>query len=200
MPLSNFGGNSALDTLFDTNSHAGLFTTMPTNPGNAGTEMSGGSYVRVDISALFGAAGSKSKANDTLFQIICNTGTVLGVGIWDASTSGNLKGYDELLATITGESNVFATSGEGIEVITLANADVRNVIVKDVTDVTTYTEGTDYYVQYESGKVIRISTGAISSGATVHVTYGYPTSRSVLNGDKIEYAIGQLVLALKGYK
>src|SRR5208283_3603421 len=39
---------------------------------------------------------------------------------------------------------------------------------------TTYTEGTDYTVNYTNGTIVRIGAGAIPSGATVYVTFQFP--------------------------
>lgn len=46
---------------------------------------------------------------------------------------------------------------------------VGNVVVKDDTDTTTYTEGTDYTVNYDAGMVTALSGGAISASDIVHV-------------------------------
>lgn len=206
MPFSNYAGNKILDHLhgktswtMPTGTFIGLFTTLPTSPSNAGTEMSGGSYARVDIHTLWAAAASKSAASNAQIQITCNAGTVVGWGIWDASTTGNLLEYDSLLATVTAEANTFPTSGEGTDVVTLAHAEVRNVIVKDSSDTTTYTLHTDYEVEYITGRVIRIPTGTIGSGATVHVTYDYPSSRVFLAGDIYQINSGSLTDNLTGY-
>lgn len=204
MPISNYGGNKILDVLTGKTSYTlpttyiGVFTTMPTSPSNAGTEMSGGSYARTAINTSFAAAASRSAASNATIQVTCAAATARGIGVYDALTTGNLLWYDEILTTITAESNIFATSGEGVEVIQLAQADVRNVIVKDSSDSTTYTEGTDYDVQYDTGRVVRLTTGTIGSGATVHVTYDYPTTRAFNDADILQINSGSLKLALKG--
>ncbi len=69
-----------------------LFTTPPTATGG-GTEVTGGSYARLSVSAdlAFGATGSGTVSNDADLTI---TGmpacTVVGAAIMDASTSGNM--------------------------------------------------------------------------------------------------------------
>lgn len=71
-----------------------LFTTNPTMPaGTGGVEVSGGSYARVNISTLFSAAAAGSKTNNAnvnFAQATASWGTVVGGGIYDASTGGNL--------------------------------------------------------------------------------------------------------------
>jgi hypothetical protein len=42
-------------------------------------------------------------------------------------------------------------------------------VVKDVTDITTYTEGTDYEIDYRVGRIKVLSGGVIAGGVTIHV-------------------------------
>jgi hypothetical protein len=74
--------------------YVGLYTTDPTMPaGTGGVEVSGGSYARVSLSGLMGAASAGSKANTTAIAFATATaawGTVTGIGIFDAVTAGNL--------------------------------------------------------------------------------------------------------------
>jgi len=201
MPKTTTFVNAELETLF-TDAYIGLFTTKPTSlAGTGGTEMSGGTpaYARVDLATYMGAAASRQIANDTLIEINTNNGTVEAVGIWDDPTAGSLKGWQEILQPVTNEDNTFATSGEGIEVIKLAQLNVRGVVVKDSTLVTTYTEGTDYSVEYKTGRVIRIPTGAIASGEAVKVSYYYPTTQATVSGVKFQLAVGAFVWNNKNY-
>ena len=72
--------------------YLGLYTAAPTDAGG-GTEVSGGSYARVAISAKFGAASGGSSANTASIDFPTATaswGTVVAFGIFDASTAGNL--------------------------------------------------------------------------------------------------------------
>lgn len=208
MPLTTYAGNKMLDNVTGKTAFAlpttyiALYTTLPTsNVGTGGTEMTGGSYARTDIHTSWAAASANNTATNANIQVVCNTGTVVGFGVFDASTTGNLLFYEPLLATTTAESNVFPTSGEGINTITIdGTPPIRNVIVKDSTDTTTYTEGTDYTVEYQAGKVNRLAAGAIGSGATVHITYDTATTRGVLNNDILQFNSGQLAVTLKGYK
>lgn len=87
-----------------------LFTTNPTMPaGTGGTEVSGGSYARVPISSDWSAASAESKSNNvtiTFTTATANWGTVVGVGIYDALTVGNL-----LAAGPLGSSQVVNSGG-----------------------------------------------------------------------------------------
>jgi hypothetical protein len=71
-----------------------LFTTTPTMPaGTGGTEVSGGAYARVAVGTLFGAASGEAITNSSAVNFTTATvswGTVVGLGIYDASTVGNL--------------------------------------------------------------------------------------------------------------
>jgi hypothetical protein len=70
--------------------YVGLHTADPTDAGT-GAEVSGGSYARQ--SATFGAPsdGSSTTTADITFPTAtASWNTVTHIGIWDASTSGNL--------------------------------------------------------------------------------------------------------------
>ena len=70
--------------------YVALHTADPTDAGT-GAEVSGGSYART--SATFGAPsdGSSTTTADITFPTAtASWGTVTHIGIWDASTSGNL--------------------------------------------------------------------------------------------------------------
>lgn len=70
--------------------YVALFTSDPTDAGT-GTEVSGGSYSRQ--SATFGApsnGASVTTADITFPTATASWGTITHIGIYDASTSGNL--------------------------------------------------------------------------------------------------------------
>lgn len=74
-----------------------LFTVTPTDAGG-GTEVSGGSYARVDLPPLdanWSAASATDGATDNAVAITfpvpsANWGVVVAFGIFDATTAGNL--------------------------------------------------------------------------------------------------------------
>ena len=83
--------------------YVGLFTTNPTSDAatsNGSTEVSGGGYARQPItassgwSAIVSGSGSSTQISNgaviTFPTPTVSFGTVIGVGIFDASTTGNL--------------------------------------------------------------------------------------------------------------
>jgi len=98
-----------------TNLYVGLFTALPGDTGTSGapsdgTEVSGGSYARVQLVAASG--WSAISVVNTTQQHITNSGTItfpaatgswgtiVGYGIWDAATLGHLICY----GTITSQA------------------------------------------------------------------------------------------------
>ena len=59
----------------------------------------------------------------------------------------------------------------------LGKAGITNLVVKDVTDTTTYVAGTDYDL-VRSGLWV-YTAGAIANGATLHLTYDHPAQNVV---------------------
>ena len=108
--------------------YVALFTTAPTSDaGTGGTEVSGGSYARVGITSSSGwssvsgggtAAEQISNAGVITFATpSANWGTVVAVGLYDASSAGNLLYF----ATITSQAintGVVASFAVGALVIT----------------------------------------------------------------------------------
>lgn len=95
--------------------YVGLFTALPTG-GSGGTEATGGGYARVSItndSTSFPAASAGAKSNGVAFtwsSFAADMGEFVGVGIWDASSSGNLLRWGPLSTPRT------VYSGEGFEI------------------------------------------------------------------------------------
>lgn len=87
-----------------TNTYLALFTVAPTDSAS-GTEVSGGNYARIQLS--WGAASGGSIANNATIRFpatgtaTVDYGTVVAVGIFDASSAGNLLWYGDLSATVT---------------------------------------------------------------------------------------------------
>lgn len=86
--------------------YVGLHTADPTDAGT-GTEVSGNGYARVAITDKFGTAsgtGGSLSSNDNITGFTAsggNWGTVSHIGIWDASTSGNLLFHTALDSSAT---------------------------------------------------------------------------------------------------
>lgn len=101
--LTTAYSNKVLDHLFSGTAltqptpYLALFTTTPTMPaGTGGTEVttSGTAYARILLtSSNMAAASSESKANSAIIafaQATASYGTVVGCGVYDAITAGNL--------------------------------------------------------------------------------------------------------------
>ena len=87
--LDHIGGNGGYTA---PTPYVGLFTAAPSDAGG-GTEVTGGSYARVNANTSFGAASGTTMSNDAAITFTTATaswGTVTHFGIFDASTAGNL--------------------------------------------------------------------------------------------------------------
>lgn len=89
----------------------------------------------------------------------------LALGLW---------GTKATVAAGTAVSETIAIPTAGLDLrYMLGNPDVSNVVVKDATDVTTYVVDTDYKVDALNGVITPLSTGTITAGASIHVTYDH---------------------------
>ena len=107
MSLSNTFETDVLEWLFTDTSvtrptawYIGLFTTDPTDAGT-GTEVSGGSYVRE--AATFSVAGDTATTTAAIEfpTATASWGTITHIGVYDASTAGNLIAHAALTASKT---------------------------------------------------------------------------------------------------
>ena len=90
-----------------------LFTTDPTMPAGTGAvEVSGGSYARVQVSTHMTAASAGSTDNSAILTWPTATaawGTILGLGLYDASTVGNLLAAGPLATSkVVGSGDTFS--------------------------------------------------------------------------------------------
>jgi hypothetical protein len=100
--------------------YVSLHTADPTDAGT-GTEVSGGSYARQ--SATFAApsnGASATNADVTFPQATGNWGTIGWIGIWDASTSGNLLYHTALDASKAIDTGDIFKIASGSLTVTLA--------------------------------------------------------------------------------
>ncbi len=67
------------------------------------------------------------------------------------------------------------------------------VVADDALRSTVYTEGEDYVIDYDQGKIRRIAGGAIGDGATVYIWYLYYTVHTCDTDYTIDYDAGTLV-------
>lgn len=101
--FSDFLENELLDHAFRNTAYTppaavylALYTVAPTDAGG-GTEVTGGGYARQAIT--FGAASGGAISNTGAVSFTAtgaNYGDVVAVGIFDASTAGNLMAWDAI--------------------------------------------------------------------------------------------------------
>ena len=96
----NLGSGTLPSTLY-----IGLFTVAEDATGTAGTEVSGGGYARKQIAASqFADNGTGTFTLSNAQEFVTATGswgTVVGMGIFDAATSGNLLFFDTITQSKT---------------------------------------------------------------------------------------------------
>lgn len=97
--------------------YAALFTTDPTDAGT-GTEVTGGAYARTAITFGSPSNGVTTNSADVTFPTCTAAwGTVTHMGIFDASTSGNLLYHTPLDASKTVDSgDIFKISSGNLSV------------------------------------------------------------------------------------
>jgi hypothetical protein len=114
-----FGGNAytAPSTLY-----VALYTVAPTDTGG-GTEVSGGSYARQSGAFTVSGTNPTTASNTAAIEYPTATadyGTVVAVGILDASSSGNLLAYADLTTSkVVSNGDVFRFNTGDLD-ITLA--------------------------------------------------------------------------------
>jgi len=103
--------------------YVALFTVMPGEDGTGGTEVTGGAYARqaATFAAYANTAPTGGKcvtSADISFPVAtANWGTIAGVGIYDASSSGNLLLYQTLTANqVINSGQQFVLSAGDLEV------------------------------------------------------------------------------------
>ena len=99
---SDYFENAVLNTLRNVslavaNVYVALFTTLPGEDATGGVEVSGGGYARTAVTFNPPAAGSMASAADVVFpQATASWGTVVGFGLYDAASAGNLLYFNNL--------------------------------------------------------------------------------------------------------
>lgn len=102
------------------NVYVGLFTSDPTDAGS-GTEVSGGSYARQEVTFSSPSNGVTSNSADITFdQATANWGIVGWIGIFDALTTGNLLYHTALNTAKTIETDDIFKIESGQLSVTLA--------------------------------------------------------------------------------
>jgi len=97
--------------------YVALFTSDPTDAGT-GTEVSGGSYARTAVTMGAPSNGVSTNSADVTFPTATGSwGTVGWIGIYDASTSGNLLYHTALdLSKTVSTGDIFKISAGNLSV------------------------------------------------------------------------------------
>jgi hypothetical protein len=81
--------------------YVALYTVAPSDSGG-GTEVSGGSYARQTVTFTAASGGATSNSADIAFpQATADWGTIVAIGILDASSAGNLLAWGTLTTSKT---------------------------------------------------------------------------------------------------
>ncbi|MDE1904970.1 MAG: hypothetical protein KGH75_00785 [Rhodospirillales bacterium] len=106
------------------NLYIGLFSTTPTANTGSGTEVSGSSYARQTVASSAWSAISQNA--DTIHDQISNSNaitfpavttssyTVTGIGIWDASSAGNLLFYQAVTSQAVSVGNQYQVAAAAL--------------------------------------------------------------------------------------
>jgi len=123
------------------------------------------------ISRMCDTAGQilavKTEITDTVGSLVLKE--------WDAKNlamalSGSAVLMSGVGADVAAEAVTAVDAGEYAE---LAHPDVSAVVVKDVTDATTYVLGTDYVLNAKLGLISILAAGAIAKDDVLHIDYTY---------------------------
>ena len=125
--MSNFLENALVNATLRNTSYTSpatvyvaLFTTDPTDAAT-GTEVTGGSYARTSVTFAAPSNGASASSADCTFPTCTSTwGTVSHIGIFDASTSGNLLYHTPLDSSKLIETGDIFKIASGSLTVTLA--------------------------------------------------------------------------------
>ena len=111
MSFSNFLETEILDHVFagaaytaPTTKYLALFTALADGEAGSVTEVSGGGYARQSVAFTTSGNTTSNNAAVEFPTATGNYGTVTHVGVYDASTSGNLMAYAALSSNKTIET------------------------------------------------------------------------------------------------
>jgi hypothetical protein len=123
--VSNFLAGKIIDHLLRNQAYTppstiyvALFTTMPTRS-SAGTEVSGSAYARQSVALSAASSGLTDNTALITFPTASggNWGTILGIGIMDASTAGNLLWFGTLTASrVVNDGTTFTIAASDIDI------------------------------------------------------------------------------------
>jgi Phage tail sheath protein FI len=126
-----------------------------------------------DAAKYFGSAASGytiPQALDAIFDQ--GAGTVIVVNVFDPAVHKT---------SIADEAKTLGTDDKAA----LAHIGVRNVVVKNTAGTTTFIKDTDYTLDAVNGVITRLTTGTITAGQSLKVSYDYADPTKVLAADII---------------
>jgi hypothetical protein len=180
-----------------------LSTTVPTDAGSF-TEVTGGNYARQSIA--FSAAASRQIANSgtvTFPTALTDWGTILGWGLYDASSSGNLLFHGEMLSTprlttVDPSTDVFTSTSHGF-----ADTNRVQVEMENGTLPSPLADNTTYFVRDAATNTFKLAL--TSGGAAIDITTAgtgtlwtaFDFKKTVLVGDSIRVNIAQLLVRIR---
>lgn len=201
--LTNFVFRDAAHGL-GANLHVSLFTVAPTEA-SGGTEVTGGSYARVAVSrqttpgwSTAAGSGTDNIATVQFPTATASWGTVVGYGIHDAATAGNMLYFGDL---ITGNDFVF-TGASADDILRspahgmVLDDQVRLRAVQGFSIPTGLVEGTTYFARTILTDSLQLAASA--GGAVIDLTSngaGFMTKynpKTINNGDTASFAAGAL--------
>lgn len=105
--LSDYAENKLLEHVLGKTSYSkpttyvALYTANPSDAGG-GTEVSGGSYARQTLTVDAAVSGATKPSADITYPVAtASWGTITAVGVFDASTGGNLLAWSALVTSKT---------------------------------------------------------------------------------------------------
>lgn len=112
--LNHVFRNTALTS--PTTVHLALYTVLPTDAGG-GTQVTGAGYARQAITFGAPSAGVITNTNTINFTAAGgNYGAVVGVGIFDASTAGNLLAWDDITSATVNDGDTLQFAAGSISI------------------------------------------------------------------------------------
>lgn len=108
MPASTYLANGMINYIYrgqsftaPTSYWVALHTANPTAAGLLATELSGGSYVRLEATFNAPSSGASTNVDELLFDLLPSAASVGYVSVWDSLSAGNMLSYDDFTAIAT---------------------------------------------------------------------------------------------------
>ena len=136
---------------------------------------------------------SRNSAGGKANSITRISAVTLAANMWDRTSTNIALGAKGTAAAVASGAAVSEVQYGWHAVdrrIILNHLNPTSIVVKDVTDVTTYVLNTDYTID-SLGLITVLSTGAITDGQELHISYSYAAYNKIeaLVNSGIEYAV-----------